>query len=62
MTRIERPIIILGLLLIAMATGCSKAGPTRDKMEPVPTDGMADSAATAAADLAKRPEPEAQGK
>ncbi len=59
---IKRPDIILGLLLIAMATGCSKAGPATDKVEPVPTDGMADSAATAAADLAKKPEPEAQEK
>jgi len=62
MMRVKAPHIILGLLVIAIATGCSKAAKDTGKTAPVPADGMADSAATAAADLAKKPEPEAQEK
>ena len=53
---------MLGILLLATAIGCTKASPVVVEKEVVSADGMADSAETAAADLAKNPQPETSGK
>ncbi len=52
------PKIMLGLLLLATVMACGETGPTSGKADVIQADGMADSAATAAADLAKTPEPD----
>ena len=60
--KIKTPDIMLGILLVAIVSGCSKATPAPAETEVVSADGMVDSAETAAADLAKKPHPDARKK